>query len=414
MMIKYYEKLNDNSKCVRCKTCNKEMLFSNFARHNHIHHPENVQMTENKLNCKTCGNHIGKNHWRKHLESKKHIKFLNPIPNEKYCDICKKNIKRTYWKKHEITKKHRNMRKIFFDALDESAFITGKEKQLKVRPKLLLKAFEECRKHNNNECECPRLKKNIKCRVESYSIENEWGFKDLVEFMGSLKHAVLGVFNKWLKNEKNEILVNINVVCVYKRQEERETKYLHTKNYAFFKYSNFDEIYNEKFTENVLVEHDRLKIAKSQWVLDEIINMEININKYNPLRASSYIELPEILRNKKAIINIENKNDNKCFLWSVLAGLYPVKQNPERITKYKEYEHIFDKVLEGIEFPVKIQDIGKFENRVKNCSLNVYHYDESYNICPLKITKDEKKKHIDLLYLTEENGNSHYLSLIHI
>jgi hypothetical protein len=135
--------------------------------------------------------------------------------------------------------------------------------------------------------------------------------------------------------------------------------------------------------------------------------MRVNINKYNPLRASSYIKLPEVLANKKAIINVKNENDNKCFLWSILAALYPVCENPQRVSKYKEHEFKFNDALKGIEFPVKIQDIEKFENRVKNCSINVYHHDECYNVCPLKITKDEKKNHIDLLYLTE-NKNSHY------
>ena len=40
---------------------------------------------------------------------------------------------------------------------------------------------------------------------------------------------------------------------------------------------------------------------------------------------------------KKAIINTQN-DDNKCFLWSVLAHIYPTDKNPERVSKYKKYE----------------------------------------------------------------------------
>jgi len=42
-------------------------------------------------------------------------------------------------------------------------------------------------------------------------------------------------------------------------------------------------------------------------------------------------------------------------------------------------------------------------------SVNIYHHDKYYKIYPLSdITKDEKRNHIDLLYLKNNKGNSHY------
>jgi hypothetical protein len=55
-----------------------------------------------------------------------------------------------------------------------------------------------------------------------------------------------------------------------------------------------------------------------------------NMVRYRPLRGSSYIPLPIKLRTKRAIINVKNK-DNKCFMWSVLAVLYPPQRDSERI-----------------------------------------------------------------------------------
>ena len=43
----------------------------------------------------------------------------------------------------------------------------------------------------------------------------------------------------------------------------------------------------------------------SNWVFDKIVGFDICIATYQPLAASSYIELPEHLQNKKAIINIK-------------------------------------------------------------------------------------------------------------
>lgn len=40
-------------------------------------------------------------------------------------------------------------------------------------------------------------------------------------------------------------------------------------------------------------------------------------------------------------------------------------------------------------------------------SIYVYHHDEFYKINPLSVTKNEKKVHIDLLLLNNED-NTHY------
>ena len=56
---------------------------------------------------------------------------------------------------------------------------------------------------------------------------------------------------------------------------------------------------------------------------------------YDPLKASSHIPLPKELQSKKALLNIQN-NDEKCFLWSVLAHLHPVAENAHRVSHYTE------------------------------------------------------------------------------
>ena len=76
-------------------------------------------------------------------------------------------------------------------------------------------------------------------------------------------------------------------------------------------------------------------------------------------------------KNKKAIINIKNTG-NKCFLWSILAHIYPQERDCERVSKYKKYEKLESGDL-GIsrEEPMSLKDITKFEN-MNNLSTNVY------------------------------------------
>ena len=71
----------------------------------------------------------------------------------------------------------------------------------------------------------------------------------------------------------------------------------------------------------------------SGWVNESINGEYVSISIYSPLSGSSYIELPNKLRNsKKDLINIKN-NDSKCFLWCHIRHLNLLKIHPERITK---------------------------------------------------------------------------------
>ena len=93
-------------------------------------------------------------------------------------------------------------------------------------------------------------------------------------------------------------------------------------------------------------------------MMDSIKAVNLNIARYNPIRGSSYIPTPVGLASKKALVNVQNK-DQKCFLYSILASLYPVKQDAERVSKYKKY---LDKLnYKGIEMPMAVKDIDKFE-----------------------------------------------------
>ena len=92
--------------------------------------------------------------------------------------------------------------------------------------------------------------------------------------------------------------------------------------------------------------------------------------KYDAMRASSYLPLPKQLNGKRGCLNLQN-NDEKCFLWSILASLHPVQRRNhlDRVSKYQEYEH--DLIMSGIQYPADIKDIGKFEHQ-SNISVNVY------------------------------------------
>ena len=124
------------------------------------------------------------------------------------------------------------------------------------------------------------------------------------------------------------------------------------------------------------------------------------------MRASSYLPLLKELKTKHGSVSIKN-NDGKCFLWSILASLHPVqcRNHPDRVSKYQEHEHELN--MSGIQYPVDIKDIGKFEYQT-NITVNVYGYEDK-KIFLLRITTvTTARYHVNLLYITA-GKTSHYV-----
>ena len=94
----------------------------------------------------------------------------------------------------------------------------------------------------------------------------------------------------------------------------------------------------------------------SGWTIERIEKHFINFVKYQPLKGSSYIELPkESQHPRKGLINIQNK-DNECFRWCHIRYLNPQKKNPQRI-KSTDKEFINKLDYTNVKFPVMIKDI---------------------------------------------------------
>ena len=167
------------------------------------------------------------------------------------------------------------------------------------------------------------------------------------------------------------------------------------------------EIYEEMINE---IEEEIQKVENAQgsgWVFVEVENLTLHTVIWDPLKASSYIKLPEELKNKKAIINMENE-DNKCFMWCVLRALNPSKdKHPSRIDKnLKSKEHTLN--MDGIAYPVDFRGIDRFESQNPEISISVLGYNEEEKVYPLKLSKYTGSKHDIILLLIKDGDNSHY------
>ena len=101
-------------------------------------------------------------------------------------------------------------------------------------------------------------------------------------------------------------------------------------------------------------------LRNSKFVFDRVLHMDIDFHRLNLTRGSSYVLLPDWLTKKKAIINPKN-SDMECFKWAVIAAMKweEIDRDHQGVSKLKRYEGEFD--WSGLEFPVSLRDINKFE-----------------------------------------------------
>src|SRR6266568_96022 len=146
---------------------------------------------------------------------------------------------------------------------------------------------------------------------------------------------------------------------------------------------------------------DRYPNQGSGWVINRIMRHFISVNRYMPLAAKSYIKLPPIIQNKKATINIQNK-DNKCFMYCLGRALDP---NPDKNHLEKVSKHLknvcIDLGLDKIKMPVPLKNIPEIA-RMLNIDINVFGFNNGGDIFPLCKSKESNKRMVNLLFTSNE------------
>ncbi|GFU77872.1 uncharacterized protein TNCV_1138801 [Trichonephila clavipes] len=133
-------------------------------------------------------------------------------------------------------------------------------------------------------------------------------------------------------------------------------------------------------SEKIVKESEDFEGRDSGWTLDEILRLEVRTNRYSPFRgSSSFIEVPKQIAETKAIINVINKKDSQCFMWSILAALYPNTSNPNKTSSY--VPHLNKLNFDGISFPTPLNEFGKFDKNTKKDEFKyMKHYFDSEKI----------------------------------
>ena len=161
----------------------------------------------------------------------------------------------------------------------------------------------------------------------------------------------------------------------------------------------------EEFMERIKGEIENWSLLGSGWDIESIELAYVNVAKYQPLRGGTYLPLPAKLANKKAIINVKNK-DNECLKWALRAALFPPKdeKDPQRPSKYPVKDGINYK---GIDFPTPVKQIDKLEAQNGNLAINVFGWENNCVIVHRISRKEPNVPRINLM-LIESGKIQHY------
>ena len=285
--------------------------------------------------------------------------------------------------------------------------------------------FQECIENNNIPKDTPHyLQKALERAMKEYDKGIKHEKSALANFAEKyVIHGKPGLFpgdffeeksvqlKEFFRNHKN-VKIRMIMVCLMEKEEvldklhsyKQKLAYFHSKTYTNLEETNEYDIL-EHMIEEILEGISTFVDEGTGWYFKEVISLEIHTVDYKPIKGFSYIPLPDFIMRKNVIINIKNEDD-KCFLWSVLRYLHPKQIHGERLTDLIKYEN--DLNFKGIEFPVKVKDIQKFENQNPNLpGINVFPINDNNKIYPLRLNQKDAKKSIDL-FLFSEDENQHY------
>lgn len=163
----------------------------------------------------------------------------------------------------------------------------------------------------------------------------------------------------------------------------------------------------------------------SGWSLMEIKGSKLDLLKKSLERGSSYLPLPNFLRNKHIVRNVVNTKDHYCFWYCLVLSRYSdrIGKHYERTSVYNNND-IFKRSFPIVDekYPVKLhkkpleemEDLFKVNLVIFKTKVNPANLEEKFEIDPAwASTREQYEKTVFLLLLESvKDGTGHYC-LVH-
>ena len=192
---------------------------------------------------------------------------------------------------------------------------------------------------------------------------------DVDTFFNSIRKELIELIKRELKTRTSARIQTTAWIRFVRDDEEGQERVelaFNSLMMSVYRGSEMDQIVDGMIA-NMKFQIENPALLNSRFIFVEFLYLDVNFHQLNLTRGSSYLPLPDWLARKKAIVNSHNNNE-ECFKWSVIAAENAGMKDPQCVSNLRTFMDNYD--WSGLEFPVSIKDIGKFETR-NNISVNV-------------------------------------------
>ncbi|XP_035716547.1 uncharacterized protein LOC110860887 [Folsomia candida] len=153
----------------------------------------------------------------------------------------------------------------------------------------------------------------------------------------------------------------------------------------------------------------------SGWILDEVKGCDIRTAQFEILKGGCSCIIPSHLKNKNAIVNPDNK-ENDCFVLAFLICMHGDSvDNRHRgiISQYEKFKTHYD--FSSLKFPTSLKDIIAFEKRHKHIKIgiNVFGIDQEEQLNVLRLTPHANSRTHKIVYIQDAfKQHGHYMSIL--
>ena len=234
--------------------------------------------------------------------------------------------------------------------------------------------------------------------------------KDLFKFFQNSKNSFINVCTnkvETMKSVKIQFSLLVRFYMIRDKKLEEMDHYFNRMRPLILNEHSMDTLTTSlnQFIDEVKGDIEAWSERGSGWIMDKILEAFINVAQYQPMRGGSYMDQPKKLKNKRAIINVQNR-DNQCLRWAIRAALFPPPRGI-KVTRTSSYPTEDGLNFTGIDFPTPVSQIGRLERQNQNLAINVYGWEKEQEVVYRISEKGAEVPRINLM-LTKKGENTHY------
>ena len=273
---------------------------------------------------------------------------------------------------------------------------------------------EDNNNYHNDYCSVILHQQALKGRCGVYKIKSNEAEHNIDNFLLHTRSLLKTAIQKDLdtnKSWKGSIYLHVKMSKIANEKILHNCFVLTTRLCAI----NDVDLWYEEISQSLNQKLENFTENGSNWTIECVDFAEFKFIQYNSYNASGSFPIDSVLKNKKAVVNIDVE-DHCCFQYAVLCALHytELKSDHARASKYKEYLNNIN--MENINVPVEIDSIDKFEKQNPDIKINVHYWKDAklkqslYN----NGSTNNRKNVVNLLFVHNEDfTRTHYLPIIH-